>query len=168
MVFFSREEAVIMEQLVVQSISRQAKGAQLLAMLLEEEHRLLRAGTPQAVAGVELMVQELVRQLAAERALVRRLLGGLGVERVGDLMAQMEEDSRAKCAEWLQALEAGEQKSARQSMINMDLAEALLAQTRGLLARIQRDVLPRESHVYTARGMWQRRAPDAALVHGRL
>ena len=157
-----------MEQLVVQSIARQAKGAQLLAMLLEEEHRLLRAGTPQAVAGVELMVQELVRQLAAERALVRRLLGGLGVERVGDLMAQMEEGPRAKCQEWLQALEEGEQKSARQSMINMDLAEALLAQTRGLLARIQRDVLPRESHVYTARGMWQRRAPDAALVHGRL
>lgn len=157
-----------MEQLVVQSIARQAKGAQLLAMLLEEEHRLLCAGTPQAVAVVELMVQELVRQLAAERALVRRLLEHLGVGRVGEIMMQMEEGPREQCQKWLQALEEGEQKSARQSMINRDLAEALLVQTRGLLARIQRDVLPRESHVYTARGMWQRRAPDAALVRGRL
>lgn len=157
-----------MEQLVVQSIARQAKGAQLLTMLLEEEHRLLRAGTPQAVAGVELMVQELVRQLAAERALVRWLLDRLGVGRVSELMVQMEDTSRQHCQKWLQALEDGEQKSARQSMINMDLAEALLEQTRGLLARIQRDVLPRESHVYTARGVWQRRVPDAALVHGRL
>ncbi len=157
-----------MERLVVESIARQAKGAQLLAMLLEEEHRLLRAGNPQAIAGVELMVQELVRQLAAERALTRRLLGSLGVERVAELLPCLEESSRQACQQWMAVLEASEQHSARQSMINMDLAEALLQQTRGLLARIHQDVLPRQSHVYTARGVWQRQASEATLVRGRL
>lgn len=157
-----------MERLVVDSIARQAKGAQLLAMLLEEEHRLLRSGNPQAVAGVELMVQELVRQLAAERSLTRRLLAALGVERVAELLPRLEESSRQDCQRWMAALEAGEQHSARQSMINMDLAEALLQQTRGLLARIQQDLLPRQAHVYTARGVWQRQTPEAAMVRGRL
>jgi hypothetical protein len=157
-----------MEHIIVESIGRQAKGAQLLAMLLEEEHRLLQRGNPQSVAGIELMVQELVRQMASERAMVGRVLRRMGYTRVQELLPQLPDATREQCQQTLAALEDGEQKSARQSMMNMDLAQALLEQTRGLLARIQKDLIPKDTSVYTARGVWSSGRPRTGLVQGRL
>ena len=51
-----------------ENLARQEKAMGLLAGLLQEEFSLLREGKPQDVTGLEMSIQELIRQIAEERA----------------------------------------------------------------------------------------------------
>ena len=63
-----------MQDIILGSLIRQAKGTELLCLLLREEYALLREGQPDQVAGLEMGIQELIRQLVREREfLVSRL-----------------------------------------------------------------------------------------------
>ena len=157
-----------MEQIVRASLIRQAKGTELLCQLLREEYGMLRGGQPDEVAGLEMVIQELIRQLVREREfLVRRLEAG-GFPKLGAFLDGLRGDVRSECDSWRVLIITHEQKSARQTTINADLAMALWKQSGSLLNHFQGQVAPRERTTYTAKGIWRNRPATAGLVRGRL
>lgn len=156
-----------MRQIILQSLVRQAKGVELLCFLLREEYSLLRAGKPDEVAGLEIMVQELIRQLVREREFLVRRLRQAGFERLGLFEATLAEPERKILQAWQARIVTHEQESARQSGINADLAMGLWKQSGALLKKFHEQVTPRERNVYTARGTWHERTSTATLLNGR-
>jgi len=61
-----------MIQLIEENLVRQNKALMLLFILLEEEFSRLMQSNPQSVSQIELSIQELMRQIAVERASLRR------------------------------------------------------------------------------------------------
>jgi hypothetical protein len=76
-----------MQQIILGSLVRQAKGTELLCQLLREEYSLLRAGEPDRVAALEMSIQDLIRQLVRER---EALTGRLRVEGLDSLAVFLE------------------------------------------------------------------------------
>lgn len=157
-----------MDQIVLHSLIRQAKGSELLCMLLQKEYALLREGRPDQVAGFEMAVQELIRQLVREREFLIRRLNLEGFSRLGEYLDTLDEAARQAVHSWQEKITACEQDSARQASVNADLAMALWEQSGLLLSQFQKQVAPTERNTYTARGTWNSRPASAALVHGRL
>lgn len=157
-----------MYQIILESLIRQAKGTQLLGFLLREEYALLRAGKPDEVAGLEITVQELIRQLVRDREFLVRQLQGAGFDRLGTYYESLEAEERRQCEKWQATIVANEQESARQSGVNAELAMALWKQSGVLLKEFHNKVAPRERNTYTAKGAWQSRPTTATLVRGRI
>lgn len=157
-----------MHQIILQSLIRQAKGSQLLCFLLREEYSLLRAGRPDDVAGLEIIVQELIRQLVREREFLLRRITVHGFDRLGMYAETLEGEDRRACEKWQATIIANEQESSRQSSVNAELAMALWKQSGVLLKEFHAKVAPRERNTYTAKGAWQTRPTTAALVRGRV
>jgi hypothetical protein len=163
-----RLKETIMNQIILHSLIRQAKGSELLCMLLQKEYALLREGRPDQVAGLEMAVQELIRQLVREREFLIRRLNVEGFSRLGEYVETLSEADQHDVQSWQEKITAHEQDSARQASVNADLAMALWEQSGLLLSRFQKQVAPTERNTYTARGTWNSRPTPAALVHGRL
>lgn len=157
-----------MNQIILHSLIRQSKASELLCMLLQKEYSLLREGRPDQVAGLEMAVQELIRQLVREREFLIRRLGLEGFSRLGEYLENLSESDRQTVDSWQEKITAFEQESARQSSVNAELAMALWEQSGLLLSQFQKQVAPTERNTYTARGTWNSRPASAALVHGRL
>jgi hypothetical protein len=157
-----------MFQIISGSLTRQARGSQLLCMLLQEEYALLRASKPDQVTALELTIQELIRQLVREREFLLRILRDNGFPRLRPYLDTLDDDARAPLETWLAKLTDYEQAGARQATINADLAMALWKQSGELMRHFQNKVAPRERNTYTAKGTWYSRPTTAALVHGRL
>jgi hypothetical protein len=68
-----------MQQIILGSLIRQAKGTELLCQLLREEYSLLRAGEPDQVTGLEMCIQDLIRQLVREREFLTCRLQSAGM-----------------------------------------------------------------------------------------
>lgn len=157
-----------MLQLISDSLTRQAKGSQLLTTMLQEEYALLRAGQPDQIATLELSIQELIRQLVREREFLLRVLESGGFARLRPYLNSLDPADQARLEGLLAQLSEHEQASARQSTVNADLAMALWAQSGELLQFFQNKVSPQVRQTYTAKGTWYHRPATAALVHGRL
>lgn len=157
-----------MHQIILQSLIRQAKGSEQLGRLLAEEYALLRQGKPDDVAGLEIIVQELIRQLVREREFMVRRLELAGMKTLTAFLASLEPQAAQECETWRAMIINHEQDSARQASINADLAMALWRQSGDLLTHLQRRIAPRERNTYTAKGTWQNRPTTATLVSGRL
>ena len=156
-----------MRQITLGSLVRQARGTELLCQLLREEHALLRAGQPDAVAGLEMSIQELIRQLVRERESLADALQRAGFGKLGPFLEGLDEAERRVFETWRAKTIAGEQESARQATVNADLAMALWKQSGSLLSHFQNQVAPKERNTYTAKGTWRDRTATATLVRGR-
>jgi hypothetical protein len=157
-----------MQQIILASLIRQAKGTELLYALLREEYALLRSGQPGEVTGLEMIIQELVRQLVREREFLIRRLDLAGQGRLANFLEGLESGARGVFEEWQTRIVAHEQESARQTTINSKLAMALWEQSGNLLRHFQGQIVPRERNTYTAKGTWGNRAASATMVRGRL
>lgn len=157
-----------MHKTILASLIRQAKGTELLLSLLREEYALLRKGRPDEVAGLEMVIQELVRQLVREREFLLRVLERAGCGRLADFLSGLDPAERGEFEVWRARIIVHEQDGARQTSINADLAMALWEQSGNLLRHFQSQVVPRERNTYTARGTWGSRPATATMVRGRL
>ena len=157
-----------MHDIILGSLIHQAKGTELLCTLLREEHSLLRSGEPDKVAGLEMAIQELIRQLVREREFLVARLQLAGLARLGDLMETLGDGDRKIFETWRAKVIAHEQESGRQATVNADLAMALWKQSGQLLKHFQNQVAPRERNTYTASGRWHDRTSTATLVRGRM
>lgn len=157
-----------MQQTVLASLVRQAKGTELLLSLLREEYALLRKGRPDEVTGLEMDIQELVRQLVREREFLIRVLERAGRGRLADFLAGVDPERRGEFEAWRARIIAHEQESARQTSVNAELAMALWEQSGNLLRHFQNQVVPRERNTYTSKGTWGSRPATATMVRGRL
>lgn len=157
-----------MHTIILGSLIRQAKGTELLLSLLGEEYALLRKGQPDEVTGLEMVIQELVRQLVREREFLIRRLEVDGAGRLAQYMDGLGPEDRGAFETWRARIIANEQESARQTSINANLAMALWEQSGNLLRHFQNQVVPRERNTYTAKGTWGNRSSTATMVRGRL
>jgi hypothetical protein len=152
------------------NLVRQERGLELLMRLLQEEFSHLVDRNPQAVGGVEFSIQELLRQLAAERedlaAMVRVLPGENG--RLSKLARTLPLPDGEAVGTALERIAAAEQSCAAQAAANAEIAVGLAGQNRDLIAFIQSEIAPKSESTYSRAGRWRKEDTGPAMVRGRL
>ncbi len=155
-----------MYRIVHDSLSRQERALALLRGLLEREYEMLVRRNTDGVAAEEFSIQELIRQLAVEKQLVIRTLGGV---RVREFAAGRTEDEGAELMRLFGLIDAAEQHTSRQASRNAQLSLALLDQSARNLQELKRYAVPERATVYGRRGRMARPLhTEAALLSGRL
>lgn len=155
-----------MHKIIQESLSRQDRALELLRELLEEEYEILLSRDTRAVASLEFSIQELIRQLAVEKSLVIRSLGG---RRVSEYAGSLDEDRGRELLSVFQSIDGREQAVSRQASRNAQLSLALLDQSTLTLQALTSEVTPPAAGRYGRRGgMLHERHPRAALISGRL
>lgn len=155
-----------MFQIIYESLNRQDKALGLLRELLREEYEILLSRDAGSVASLEFSIQELIRQLAVEKALVMRSLGG---KRVLEFSQTLPEEESARLGALFQSIDDGEQAVSRQASRNAQLSLALLDQSTSTLHALTSQVVPPLTGVYGKHGDLRRQSrPQAALISGRL
>ena len=155
-----------MHDIIQSSLIRQTRGLALLRDLLEEEYRALLDRNTDDVVALEFSLQELIRQLAVEKTLVMRCLGGM---RASQYAQGLPDGQRDAFLELLREIDAGEQAASRQASRNSTLSLALLDQSSRNLQELTRHATPRQAATYGRRGaMRYQSRPQAALISGRL
>jgi lysophospholipase L1-like esterase len=159
-----------MIRLIEENLVRQNKAMMLLFILLEEEFSRLGQGNPQGVSQVELSIQELMRQVAAERHSLRSMVATLvpGALRVRELYPTLDQDMRDAFDKMIAMLDATEQKCARQAAKNNAMAVALFEQSKKLLTFMHNQIKPKNNGAYAASGRFARAPSAARLLTGRL
>lgn len=157
-----------MREIIFSSLYRQYQGTKLLTLMLEEEYSLLRGGQPDQVAGLEMSIQELVRQLVRERESMQKKLAHHGFSNLSDYSSKQSGEDQERLQQMLEQVIDQEQISARQSTINADLAMALWEQSGKLLSTFSERIAPKKRYTYTSKGTWNERNATAHLVSGRL
>lgn len=160
----------VMIQAIRENLNRQNKATALLHTLLQEEFAYLRKGDPQPVSGLEMSIQELMRQIASERFALKGLVAEAagGEMKLMDFAGSLEGGERADVAEILALIDESEQECAKQADKNYHLALALHDQSRSMLSFIQEKVTPRHGDTYARNGRYSSARSGAALVTGRL
>lgn len=155
-----------MYQRIYESLSRQEKALELLRDLLQEEYEILLGRDTNAVVALEFSIQELIRQLAVEKALVIRSLSGQRVMAYAESLAAEEGDALRAL---FTAIDNGEQAVSRQASRNAQLSLALLDQSTHTLKALTSQVVPSKSGIYSRHGgIRHEMHPQAALISGRL
>ena len=157
-------------RMIEENLVRQNKAMMLLFVLLEEEFSRLTQGAPQMVSRIELSIQELMRQIARERQSLRGWVGQAspGAERVAQLFAAVDGETRQKFERLLAMLDQTEQKCAVQAAKNGELAMALFDQSKTLLTFMHNQIKPKNTNAYAASGRFAKAPSDARILHGRL
>lgn len=151
---------------IQESLHRQEKALELLRDLLEEEYEMLLARQTKAVASLEFSIQELIRQLAVEKALVIRSLDG---EKVLDFAARQPREHNETLQKLYKSIDDGEQRVSRQASRNAQLSLALLDQSTRTLQALTSQAAPPMAGIYSRHGdMRYELHPQAALISGRL
>lgn len=159
-----------MIRVIQENLSRQTRALELLSALLEEEFADLMDRKPQDVSVLELSIQELMRQLAAERLSLRRIIAGAwpGCERVRDVVAALTDAQAEDLNRLLQDLDRTEQSCAIQADKNRMLALGLYDQSLQLLKELHNRVEPGKADVYSRRGRFAKAtSPQASFFRGR-
>lgn len=159
-----------MIQLIEENLVRQNKALMLLFILLEEEFSRLMQSNPQSVSQIELSIQELMRQIAVERASLRRKVQQVspGSDRVGELLESMDQSRREAFEGLLTLLDDTQQKCAVQAAKNHQMAMALFDQSKGLLDFMHNQVKPKNTMSYAATGQYAKVSSSARILTGRL
>jgi dsDNA-binding SOS-regulon protein len=159
-----------MIRLIEENLVRQNKAMVLLLVLLEEEFSRLGQGNPQGVSRIELSIQELMRQVAAERRSLRAMVGGLvpGAVRVRELYPTLDQEMCDAFDRMLDMLDATEQKCGMQAAKNNEMAMALFEQSSKLLSFMHNQIKPKNTGAYAASGRLARAPSSARLLTGRL
>lgn len=159
-----------MIKLIQENLDRQSKAVLLLSMLLKEEFSLLMNKDPQGVTRVELVIQELMRQISSERMSIRSFVQKIdsSAMRLGQVLPAIADQQREVIEKLLEKIDGLEQKCAVQATKNHQLAQALLDQSSSMLDFLHREITPKQQNVYSARGRYAKTAPEASLISGRL
>lgn len=158
-----------MKRRILDSLNRQKNALGILASLLGEEFSHLRQGNPQAVSGVELSIQDLLRQITGERVEMKALAQSVvpGASRMEAYIASLPEAERAEHAALLEEIDRREQTCAVLSAKNFELALALHDQSRKMLSFLHAKINPEHRETYTARGKFPKAKREAAILQGR-
>lgn len=154
-----------MYQLVYGSLSRQAKGLELLGTLLREEYQVICDRKMDDVAAYEFSIQELIRQLVNEKEFVLRLLGGVRVREYAKTLSVEEGNA---LLEMIQCIDRNEQNSSRQANRNTQLSLGLLDQNEKTLQELFKQAVPDKTVVYGRKGSMRQMSRQGALISGRL
>ena len=178
-----------MHRALIERLLRQWKALLVLEHLQQEEFALLTDRQPQAVAGIEFSIHELMRQIVDERHEVRAMLQG---RRLKELLAELPTELHARTLladfDHIQGLPAfapdatlvevyetlmkladdAEQQCARLAEKNTALALGLYDQSKSLLDFMHNEIQPDNAEVYSRKGAMRKSRGDAALVQGRL
>ncbi|NJB66980.1 hypothetical protein GGQ74_000620 [Desulfobaculum xiamenense] len=159
-----------MQSRIRDNMHRQAGALKVLFGLLEEEFACLTGRDPQAVTGIELSVQELLRQVAMERVALRKLVVATvpGAQNMADFVATLPQEDRGEFERLLREADEREQACAVQAEKNAQLAYALVEQSRGMLDFMHRQIQPKDTTTYGRSGRYAQHHPQAALLRGRL
>ncbi len=157
---------------IQENLSRQYKGMQLLLVLLEEEFSRLMDRNAKGITPIELSIQELMRQLAAERMALKRWVKAVdpSAERVCDIESAMDLKRRYDVTIVLEKIDDVEQQCGVQANKNQQLVLALYDQSSKLLNYMHRQIAPIEDkNGYSAKGRYAKTDnSQAALVRGSL
>ncbi len=159
-----------MVRLIEENLVRQNKAMMLLFFLLEEEFTRLMDSKPQRVSQIELSIQELMRQIAVERASLRRMVGQVldGAQRVREIFPVVDEAVRSNFVSMLDMLDKTEQKCGEQASKNNEMAMALFDQSKSLLDFMHNQIKPKNTDVYAASGRYAQAGNNARILTGRL
>lgn len=140
--------------LLEENLVRQNKAIMLLKALLEEEFARLQKRNPRGVSQIELSIQELLRQIAAERHSLKRMSLAIdpAAERVHMLYPAMDEKTKESFRSMLAMLDKMEQLCGMQAAKNQELAQALLDQSSSLLNFMHKEIQPKKRDAYSAKG----------------
>lgn len=159
-----------MLQRIRENITRQQKGLIVLHTLLEEEFTHLTGHDPKAVTGSEFAIQELLRQLAAERLFLKNMVTAAVPEAssMSELIATLDPEQAAEFNEIMEIVDGLEQRCAIQADKNAQLAFALAGQSQKLLEYMHNKIKPKATNTYARNGrMPGGTKPEAALFRGR-
>jgi hypothetical protein len=159
-----------MIRLIEENLVRQNKAMLLMYFLLEEEFSRLTNLKPQSVSQVELSIQELMRQVAAERLSLRRMVARTepSAQRVRDILPGLDKEEAENIRELLARLDETEQKCGIQAAKNQQLAMALFDQSKGLLDFMHNQIKPKSTTTYGRTARFAKGINDARLLSGRL
>ena len=159
-----------MLRLIEENLVRQNKAMMLMFFLLEEEFARLTKLNPQSVSRLELSIQELMRQVAAERVSLRNMVRQVepSAKRVCELFPGLDAEQVGIFKELLAMLDATEQKCAVQASKNGEMARALFEQSKGLLQFMHNQIKPKNTTAYARSGRFAKAHNDARLLTGRL
>ncbi|XXJ19278.1 flagellar protein FlgN [Desulfovibrio caledoniensis] len=159
-----------MIRLIEENLVRQNKAMLLMFFLLEEEFSRLTNLKPQSVSQVELSIQELMRQVAAERLSLRRMVARTepSAQRVRDILPGLDKEEAENIRELLARLDETEQKCGIQAAKNQQLAMALFDQSKGLLDFMHNQIKPKSTTTYGRTARFAKGINDARLLSGRL
>lgn len=159
-----------MIRIIQENLVRQNKALILLHAMLQEEFSRLSERDPQGVSGLEMSIQELLRQIGIERFSLRHKIGMMkpGAQRVHEIMDMLEAETAQEFQGLLDMLDVTEQNCARQAAMNHELANALRDQSKKLLDFMHNEIQPKKNNLYSARGAYARGGNTSpSLLSGR-
>lgn len=154
---------------ILANLRRQLGAVTLLESLLAEEFSHLSTRQPASVASVEFSIQELLRQIAAERHGLHGLYAAMDpkAKRLADLAGQLDEETRDAARVLCEAIDKTEQRSAKQASRNYAMALGLYDVTKESLDNLQKLMTPKKG-VYGSRGRMASATPPPGMISGRL
>ncbi|MFV0423626.1 flagellar export chaperone FlgN [Oleidesulfovibrio sp.] len=147
------------------NLVRQKGALEYLELLLEEEFSHLRERHPDEVSRTEMMIHELVRQVADERLALKESMNGV---RLLDYCDSLDDEVARPVIELLQRIDDLEQVCSRAASRNAELALALMDQSQKMLEFMHERIQPETRTTYGGRGRYTTHRPQAALLSGRL
>lgn len=152
------------------NLIRQQKALKLLHSLLCKEYMHLRGREQSELAGEQLGIQELIRQLAEEReelsGLIRKMAGcEMNLEQ---FVLQLPGEDREVFSRLLRGIKKQEDLCSGQAEKNADLALALVEQSQQLMDFLQQRIKSESGEIYSREGDWLMNRAEPALIQGRL
>ena len=151
------------------NLNRQNKALALLLTLLQEEFSLLRQREAPEVSRIEFSIQELLRQIGAERSELRAMVTAIkpAAKRLAHLLPDLPADDAAVLAQAMAQADRIEQACAVQAEKNTIMAQALAEQSRSLLEYLHKEIQPKSANTYSGRGRYAVHRPEASIIHRR-
>lgn len=158
-----------MKDRILSNLRRQLGAVALLESLLAEEFSHLSTRQPAAVAAVEFSIQELLRQIAAERHALHAVYAAVdpNARRLADIAGRLDDATREAAAQLCASIDKTEQRAARQASRNYAMALGLYDLTKSSLDNLQKLMTPKKG-VYGARGRMATATPPPGMISGRL
>lgn len=160
-----------MNKRMQENLHRQMMALSYMESLTAEEFSHLQNSRPQMVTATEMAIQELMRQIAAERIELTGMVARAAGEKVrlaAYAKTQPEEDRRV-FETLLEKIDRLEQSCARQADKNSRLALALYDQSKAMIDYLHDQVKPKNREVYAKNGRYA--APSSrqgSLIRGAL
>ncbi len=158
-----------MYEIIIGSLSRQAKGLALLQELLNEEFSLLMERKTEEIMNLEFSIHALLRQLASEKLTVQQSLSGGKLLDYAELLTEPEQKTTINTL-WKE-IDGLEQNCSRQASLNAELSLALLDQSKSFLTFLHQKVQPANApnSTYGRSGAYNKQAQTSgALLSGRM
>ncbi len=157
---------------IQENISRQLKALSLLQSLLEEEFSKLSQQDVASITPIELSIQELMRQIVAERKSLKLLIQQINpnATRLHEILPNIEEEARTALDALLQKIKISEGLCNAQAEKNRNIVLALHEQSSKLVAFMQKILTPsHEKFGYSAKGQFvSNSSSPPTLMRGKL